>query len=327
MNNNLKLTKLDNKSLIESAFQAIENLGFHILDITYSGSYYYYDECDYSICNFHIKEIPRFLFAFWAITRVDDLKKQLENNEILWTDTYRVNSNTELLFFTQYERDIDKFKPSRSGFLTGIYRETWVEQVNNDVEKQVEEWNMYELEKVLVYMKKHPIKAYIYSGLQIQSITDEISGVKCGYIFLKEWFNDKKYKFKKWIKLIRHKRASIRLVKQLGDSYYSLIILHTEQYSPRIDIIIRRKKNIENYDTVIKLEKNIETFENKWFCDINISQYDLEFNNDNSSDDDLEVDAELEKRFIERLSYYYTSSEYDYDILWCNCEDLIVAKI
>ena len=64
----------------------------------------------------------------------------MEHNLNLWTDTYHISSKTELVFFTQYEREVDKFKPSYSGFVTGLFRETWYEQREEDTEEhQVEE--------------------------------------------------------------------------------------------------------------------------------------------------------------------------------------------
>lgn len=60
-----KLKKLSNKELIESAFAQIENeLGFHIKDKKYGDTYFVFEGNKDSICQFHIKEIPRISFRF-----------------------------------------------------------------------------------------------------------------------------------------------------------------------------------------------------------------------------------------------------------------------
>jgi len=263
----------------------------------------------------------------WNINRLDDLKWQMENNRILWTDTYKVSSKTELLFFTQYERELDKFKPSRSGFLTGLFRETWYEQGPNDKEeKLVEEWNKFEIENVLNFMKKHPIKAYVYSGLQLRDIAEEMSGIKCLNIYIKDWFYDKKWKFIHWRKLNLYINASIKLVKKLNKNYNCLVVVKSDNYSPMLDIIVRRKI-IYDFEECTKLEKLMEKFEDKWYMNITLDQYDLELTNSEISNKDKIVDAELEKKFIKRLSYYYAETDEDYDTLWCNCEELIDIKV
>lgn len=323
---NPKLKKMTNKQLIESAFKSIEALGYHIIDVKFTGSYYEYPECDNSMCNFHIKEIPRFLFAFWKITNVDALAKQLEKGEILWTDSYGVSSRTELLFFTQYERDLDKFKPSRSGFLTGIYREAWLEgAIGSDDLVEIEEWHLYKLEKVLAYMKKHPIKSYVYSGLQIRNVVDEISGIKCAYIFMKEFIQDKKYKFKEWIKLKRQINASIKLAKKTAPMYNSLVILRPDSWTDRVAIIIRRKEDAD-FNECLKLEPLFDLFDDRWGLDISLDQYDLELSNEVLTNAEKKLDSIQRENFIRRLTYYYTDMDTDYEVLWCNCEELIDLK-
>ena len=327
MKNKLKLTNLTNRELIESLFKEMSNMGFHVKDVEFNDTYFFFEGEKDSICEFHIKEIPRFRFAVWKVTRLADLKAQLENGEIMWTDTYKVCSMTELLFFTQYERDLDKFKPSRSGFLTGLYRETWIEGVNNNSDEthQVEEWNTYELKSVLDFMKKHPIKAYEYSGLQIKNITDEINGLICLKDFIRDWFYDKKWKFKHWCELKKHIRVSIKLAKKVSSNYNVLVILRPQGWSPRVDVVIRRKDNY-NYEKCLKLEPLFDKFDDKWFNGISLDQYDLELTDKPISEEDLKVDIELKQNFVKRLTYHYADIDCDYNVLFCNCENMIDIK-
>lgn len=252
----------------------------------------------------------------------------MENNRILWTDTYRVCSKTELLFFTQYERDIDKFKPSRSGFLTGIYRDTWLEQKNDEsVEHQVEEWHMYELEDVLAFIKNHPIKAYVYSGAQIRRVENEVSGLKCLKIFIEDAIHYRKNRLKNWLAHKIQLNASMRLVHKLGDYYYSYVIVRSEEWSPRIEIMIRRKNVADaDFKKYEKLENMLYKFDDKWFNAIELSQYDYELSTEKFTKDEIKEDKKLMETFIDRLDYFLNDTETSCDLIWCNCKELLKNK-
>ena len=64
LKNKLKLSKLTNKELIESALKAIEDLGYTIKDKHYDNCYFLFEGEDDSICIFHIKEMPRIYICF-----------------------------------------------------------------------------------------------------------------------------------------------------------------------------------------------------------------------------------------------------------------------
>lgn len=252
----------------------------------------------------------------------------MENNRILWTDTYRVCSKTELLFFTQYERDIDKFKPSRSGFLTGIYRDTWMEQKNNESEEhQVEEWYMYELEDVLAFIKRHPIKAYVYSGAQIRNIENEVNGLKCLKIFIEDAIHYRENKLKDWLSHKTQLNASMRLVRKLSDYYYSYVIVRSEEFSPRIEIIIRRKDVTDaDFKKYEKLEDMLYKFDDKWFNVIELSQYDYELSTEKFTKKEIKEDKKLMETFIDRLDYFLNDTETSCNLIWCNCKELLENK-
>ena len=58
----------NNKELIELAFKQIEEeTKFHIIDKEYNDDEYTEEKDKNTICEFHIKEIPGFRFAFWKI--------------------------------------------------------------------------------------------------------------------------------------------------------------------------------------------------------------------------------------------------------------------
>ena len=95
MNQNLK--KMTNKELIQSALKSIEDIGFHVTDVNTGNTYFIFSGEDDSICHFHIKEIPGFLFAFWLTGRFDKLEERME-----WCNSLDIDTKSELIFFTQY---------------------------------------------------------------------------------------------------------------------------------------------------------------------------------------------------------------------------------
>ena len=276
MNMQGNLKKMTNKELIQSALNSIEKLGSHVVDINTGNTYFMFTGSDDSICHFHIKEIPGFLFAFWTIDRYDTLKTQQKNNTILWCDSLNIDTKSELIFFTQYERDLDKFKPSRSGFVMGIYRQSWEEENDNGDIVNVEDWsNFYEIESILKFMKKHRIRSVEYAGCQTRYIwEDDRSSFNLFIKFISGWCYEYKYRFKKWYKYKKAIRVSKRYMRKLKTFNY-IIRDEGNCVSPRIDIAVRRKDNITSIELYEKDWDIIEKFDNKFgnIVSINWRQY------------------------------------------------------
>ena len=277
------LTKLNNRELVESVFKQIEQEGFHPIDIVYGDSYFLFEDQENSICHFHIKEVPGFLFAFWNTCRFDNIKDQLNNKGIghTWADYMEISPLSELVFFTQFERELDKFKPSRSGFVYGIYRRTWEE---GTPPKKKEEWDLDSIISILEFMQKHPYKAYMYAGLQSRYIWEEISGWTCFKTYIKEKIYYKKAKRKEAKKLKRIIEACYTVLNQIKTFEYSLED-YGENYSPRIHLHLREQPKLHQY---LDLEKQnaieydlLEKFEDKYWRSISINYW---------QDPDLEKD-------------------------------------
>ena len=314
------LKKLTNRELIESAFAYIESNGFHVVNKKFGNCYFLFEGEDDSICHFHIKEIPGFLFAFWNINRLDGFKESVEKGYSLWTDAFNICSKTELIFFTQYERDLDKFKPSRSGFVTGIYRTSWEEEDETKELVTVEEWYAHDLLNILKFMKKHPIKAYVHSGYQLDRIYEEISSLKCLQIFIRDWVYDKKYKFIEKYKLNKQIRACKKLFNNVKDNYYIMVLLRPDNWSPRLDVRTRRK-DFHDFEKCIKEEEVFSNFDKKWGNNISFEQFYLDLK-DVYTDNEVEEDNQLRLNFINGVTFHYTDED-AYDILYSNCEELL----
>lgn len=298
------LHKLSNKKLMEKALEQIEEeTGFHIEDVEYGSCYFIADGPKNSICHFHIKEIPGFIFAFWNTNRFDKIENQIKDGITLWSDYYSISSKSELVFFTQYERDVDKFKPSYSSFVTGIYRLVW-EEGDSDKPIRKEEFDMCDLVEILNFMKKHPIKSYVYVSSNIHNVVNELSGIRCLYIYIKDWINNKRYEYKESHKLKSLTKKCCRMLNKLSEFDY-ILADYGECHSPRLHLIMRRCKNMD-YDLYMKQLDIIERFSTKYFNDTSIDIYDVDdienlYNDKKLLDEDMTLKVKFHKRYVYML--------------------------
>lgn len=281
-----------NRKLIEELFFQIENnLEYHIVDKEFGNCYFIIEskEPD-TICHFHIKELPGYLFGIWNICRYDTIQYEIENNLSLWSDNLHISSKSELIFFTQYEKEIDKFKPSRSGMVTGLKRITYIE--NN---KSITEWDIDELEVVLKYMKKHKYKAYVNIYNENKFVYKEYSSFKCFRIYYRHKWNRFTTNIKNNLKLKIQIYKSKKLVRKLKDVYY-YILDYGENCYPRIHIIVRRKPNID-IDTFIDNINILQKFDYD-NTDISVFWMDMDISEKMNKKERIE-DKDLLKRFNE----------------------------
>lgn len=263
-----------NKELIESLFKQIENdLGYHVINKRYGNCYFVYEDEEDSICHFKIKEIPGFTFALWNTCRFNNPEK-LYNT---------VEENDELVFFTQYDINMNKFKPSYSGFVQGLHRDIYPQSDNTYIRKN--NWNLFYLEGILSYMKRHPIKSVFYVSLQINEIYNEKSGLVCLKNFIEDWYSHFKYKAINWLKLnITKLITSYKLDKlnNLDDVSY-IFIQRTSNWHPRLDLIFSWSDDItdKNYN---KLDKTIDFLEKYLYKNITIEYGRIKYNEFNSKD-------------------------------------------
>lgn len=286
----MKTRTSKNKKLIEDLFQQIETeLEYHIIDKQFGNCYFIIEskEPD-TICHFHIKELPGYLFGIWNICRYDTIKYELENNLTLWSDNLHINSKSELIFFTQYEKEIDKFKPSRSGMVTGLRRITYKED-----NKLITEWDIDELELVLSYMKKHKYKAYVNIYNENKFVYKEYNSFRCFRTYYRHKWNRFTTNIKNNLKLKIQIYKSKKLVRRLKDVYY-YILDYGENCYPRIHIIVRRKPDID-IDTFIDNINMLQKFDYD-NTDISVFWMDMDISEKMNKKERIE-DKDLLKRF------------------------------
>ena len=128
------------KAMAYSFASAIEAKGYHIEDMSFYDGYFIFGMGTNTVIHFHIKECPDWKFGVWW--HLPENKKKSKEFSITGD------------FFAQYERFIDKFKPSRSRVANTISAE--YNKGNIDI-------SLYDTIRNLDFIKTSPARAYCFS--------------------------------------------------------------------------------------------------------------------------------------------------------------------
>lgn len=140
--------------------QIIEHLetnGFHPTDVDYGNSYFIFKYCKDMEVHFHIKELKGWRFGIW----------------------WNLDGEKTFDFFTQYERDIDKFKPSASTL------------VKEDV--ALEDWYLKDLVEMCRFIKKHPYRAWALDQSHTRDIWEWDTLDDAVKEYVKSWWEDLRF--------------------------------------------------------------------------------------------------------------------------------------
>lgn len=105
-------------------FKHLEKNGFHPVDVQFGNGYFIFEHGKDMVVHFHVKELKGWKFGIW----------------------WNLDGDQEFDFFTQYERDIDKFKPTASTLV--------VENADTD------DWDLKKLTRICRFIKRHPYRAW-----------------------------------------------------------------------------------------------------------------------------------------------------------------------
>lgn len=203
-----------------------------------------------AVCHFKIKGIPGWKFA-------------------IWVNTNEEKKNIFATVFTQYEKEIDKFKPSRSYYCVNL--EQW--QVDGDF--------IYDLIGMINEIKKYPFVAYYHNATDIKWHISTLKAIwyfiknRYAYVVqdLKNWFKNTYEYLTVWIKLFYAKLIRDKVY------YFKIIDKNTEEFKcwPRYEIEIGLnkdhytdeeilywkdkyfKKSMHNFSNVFKYMEEIKT--------------------------------------------------------------------
>lgn len=132
----------------------LEANGFHPVDVQYGNGYFIFEHGKDMVIHFHIKELKGWKFGIW----------------------WNLDGEKTFDFFTQYERDIDKFKPSASTL------------VKEDV--AFEDWYLKDLVEMCRFIKKHPYRAWALDQSYTRDIWEWGTLDGCFKEYWKRWWND-----------------------------------------------------------------------------------------------------------------------------------------
>ncbi len=166
-------------------FKHLEANGFHPVDVQFGNGYFIFEHGKDMVVHFHIKELKGWKFGLW----------------------WNLDGEKSFDFFTQYERDIDKFKPAASTLV--------LENV------ALEDWYLKDLVQMCRFVKKHPYRAWALDQSYSHDIWewDDFDGAFKDYV--KNW----------WRYTVREPRVHEKMTKRylkLVESITNICLVNPE---------------------------------------------------------------------------------------------------
>lgn len=118
------MSQTKQRSWTKQIFKHLEANGFHPVDVQYGNGCFVFKHGSDMVVHFYVKELKGWKFGIW----------------------WNLDGEKTFDFFTQYERDIDKFKPSASML------------VREDV--VLDDWHLEDFVEMCRFIKKHPYRAW-----------------------------------------------------------------------------------------------------------------------------------------------------------------------
>lgn len=200
------------KKCTEVFFEELSKENFTAIDIEYLDGYFIFGFGTNSVVHFHIKECPDWQFGVW------------------WDEPKDGKISCE--FFTQYEKDIDKFKPSRSSFCHTLY-------CFNYEEEGIGGFNNWYSSQMLKFIEEHPILAWGRDYCGYDYNTEYVNPLKVGFKFYKhrfeEWEEETVKNFLNKLALRYANKHIIPLITE-GEAY---IEDKGDNWSPRFQIFCK----------------------------------------------------------------------------------------
>ena len=177
------------KECTDKFLKTLEDNGYHAIDLYRSSGYFIFNFGGNSVNTFWIKEVPGWRFGLWW-TKVDK-----ENGSYLSAE-----------FFTQFEKDIDKFKPSRStlletkNFKLDKYGWKLFDYGKDSIYEPFKEYYDLDIKDMLKFLKEHPYRAWARSCTwEYDKYRVPWTGFKCWRKYVKNlWYHKKSSWFQNW---------------------------------------------------------------------------------------------------------------------------------
>lgn len=133
---------MTNREIAEKIFEQLKENGFKAYNVSYGDSYFIFQGKPDSVVHFRLKGVDKhWKFGMWL--KAEELDKE-EDPETKEEPTHIVR------FFCQWDRNIDKFKPSASSLLVEI------DKASFDYEMK----DCFDIVHMVKFIKKHKLLAY-----------------------------------------------------------------------------------------------------------------------------------------------------------------------
>lgn len=201
-------------------FKGLEDSDYHATDIENLNGYFIFYYGKNSVVHFRIKECPGWYFGIW------------------WDTIDEENKTVKGTFFTQYERDIDKFKPTASDHTTRI-------EVSYETKSKHDGVWLLDLtvSYILKYLNKHFYKAWCGYGKYSDG-----SELLCWYRYIKyRW-----YLFRDEFLTEKASKWCVKYLKKILERLYEgeVLVSKTEDQSPKYELCISYEKNKHYFDKI-----------------------------------------------------------------------------
>lgn len=224
----------------KKVLKEIEKAGFSPVDVKHLDGYFVFEHGKDMVAHFHIKELKGWRFGIW----------------------WDIDGKDKFTFFGQYEKNIDKFKPSRSVFVNED-----IAILNLDIK--------FSVVRILEFIKKHPYRAWAYDNMgYVCGCWDYIPGLQAwGEYLAYKW----QYEIREPMLYKRMQKKYLRLISQIVGLYLKdpeiKDMNHGDwEVTPRYSVFCKGKLGeklehghygLENKELGGKLQKRVDQYNRK----------------------------------------------------------------
>ena len=211
--------------IVFNALKETPALDITITDIEYLDGYFIFGHGTNSVVHFHIKETPGWKYGIWW----SPIEKK-EGTEEYYTNRVRCN------IFTQYEDEIDKFKPSAS-----MVEEEFIVNLEFPASNLV--WSFA---RNIEFIRDEPYLAF-YREMHYTDFNKEyVSRAKAKAYFERHYKHKKLEEETKALNDKEMLKTIYEILKEDIDEGTCFVVDHGDSWSPRYEIIVKNTFDIED---------------------------------------------------------------------------------
>ena len=236
---------------IKNAYNGTYNEKINITDINYRDGYFIFDHGENSVINFHIRELPGWLFGMWFFDGEDDPEEGNDKNK----------NYIKVYLFTQYEDEIDKFKPSRSCFCeeTKIpYKRDKKNSINLIYDSYDQFFIEFKVNRMIHFIHKDPYLAFCRDNDEYDYKYEYLSRAEAKRIYLS-------YRKRKDAEIAKEKKNLESFLNFMTDEFLPTLGETIEG----LDLKDKGENWFPRYDLVAPFEANKDKFNLErpgWYC-------------------------------------------------------------